>query len=69
MAYDDYEIWHSTDYPEYDDENCEPLPDGWYYWWCLPGCLPDSEPFGPFDSYDDAEAAVIDEIEEIEAMR
>lgn len=21
---------------------------GWFYWFCLPGCLPDSEPFGPF---------------------
>lgn len=21
---------------------------GWFYWYCLPGCLPDSEPFGPF---------------------
>ena len=23
---------------------------GWYYWYCFPGCLPDSEPFGPFAS-------------------
>lgn len=23
---------------------------GWYYWFCLPGCLPDSDPMGPFDS-------------------
>jgi len=21
---------------------------GWYYWFCFPGCLPDSEPIGPF---------------------
>jgi hypothetical protein len=21
---------------------------GWYWWACFPGCLPDSEPFGPF---------------------
>jgi hypothetical protein len=21
---------------------------GWFYWFCVPGCLPDSEPFGPF---------------------
>lgn len=21
---------------------------GWYYWYCMPGCLPDSEPNGPF---------------------
>lgn len=23
---------------------------GWFYWICQPGCLPDSEPFGPFES-------------------
>lgn len=23
---------------------------GWYYWTCAPGCLPDSDAFGPFGS-------------------
>lgn len=23
---------------------------GWYWWNCFPGCLPDSDPSGPFDS-------------------
>ena len=23
---------------------------GYYYWYCFPGCLPDSEPYGPFSS-------------------
>lgn len=23
---------------------------GWYYWYCFPGCLPDSDPMGPFDT-------------------
>jgi len=23
---------------------------GWYWWTCLPGCLPDSDPIGPFAS-------------------
>lgn len=23
---------------------------GWYYWSCFPGCLPDSDAFGPFGS-------------------
>lgn len=27
---------------------------GWYYWHCFPGCLPDSEPVGPFDSAEEA---------------
>lgn len=30
---------------------------GWFYWFCFPGCLPDSEPFGPFES---REAALAD---------
>lgn len=27
---------------------------GWFYWFCFPGCMPDSTPFGPFDSREDA---------------
>lgn len=23
---------------------------GWYWWSCFPGCLPDSDPFGPFET-------------------
>ena len=30
------------------------LDPGWYYWACFPGGLPDSDPFGPFDSEDGA---------------
>jgi len=26
----------------------------WFYWACIPGCLPDSEPMGPFDSETEA---------------
>jgi len=32
----------------------ERLTAGWYYWSCFPGCLPDSDPHGPFDSEDAA---------------
>jgi hypothetical protein len=32
-----------------DDSNTtEGAPKGWYWWSCFPGCLPDSEPLGPF---------------------
>ncbi|KKN57558.1 hypothetical protein LCGC14_0561040 [marine sediment metagenome] len=27
---------------------------GWYWWSCFPGCLPDSEAFGPFDTKEKA---------------
>ncbi len=29
---------------------------GWYYWACFPGCLPDGDPIGPFDSESEAMA-------------
>lgn len=29
---------------------------GWYSWYCFPGCLPDSDPDGPYDT----EQAAID---------
>lgn len=27
---------------------------GWFYWFCFPGCIPDSSAFGPFGSYNEA---------------
>jgi len=30
---------------------------GWYYWYCLPGCLPDSQPYGPYATEADAQQA------------
>ena len=30
------------------DELC--IEGGWFYHYCLPGCLPDSSPIGPFDT-------------------
>ena len=32
----------------------EGVAGGWYWQACFPGCLPDSEPVGPFDSYAEA---------------
>jgi hypothetical protein len=23
---------------------------GWFYWFCFPGCMPDSDPIGPFET-------------------
>lgn len=34
------------------EEEC--IAGGWFWWTCFPGCLPDSEAFGPFPSYDEA---------------
>jgi hypothetical protein len=27
---------------------CDAMAPGWYWWSCFPGCMPDSEPCGPF---------------------
>lgn len=32
----------------------ELLSSGWYYWFCFPGCLPDGEPIGPFETEQEA---------------
>jgi hypothetical protein len=37
------------------------LEKGWYYWFCFPGCMPDSEANGPFDSQEEALKAMRDE--------
>jgi hypothetical protein len=42
---------HGKDQYWSDEMQQEP---GWYYWSCFPGCLPDSEPMGPFASEQDA---------------
>jgi hypothetical protein len=34
-------------------DRCRQL-EGWYYWFCLPGGLPDSDPIGPFATEQDA---------------
>jgi hypothetical protein len=33
---------------------------GWYYWCCLPGCLPEGDPIGPFQT---RAAAYVDAVE------
>lgn len=43
----------------YLDENDSPLEEGWYWQICAPGCLPDYEPTGPFETKEDAIADAI----------
>lgn len=59
-----FETWHSTYYPDYVDDEGEPLEDGWYYWFCEAGCLPDSDAFGPFPTRSQAHAAALGELEQ-----
>lgn len=43
-------LYHSerTDGPLCEECFAERHPRGWYWWPCLPGCLPDGDPIGPF---------------------
>jgi len=41
----DAEVFHGCDWQH---------PTGFYYWHVFPGCLPDSDPFGPFETEQEA---------------
>ena len=34
---------------------------GWYYWYCTPGCLPDSDAMGPYATQQEAITAARDD--------
>ena len=55
-ALPDVEIFLGADYcAACEGEDTEHLEhDKFYYWYCFPGCLPDSDPIGPFDTEDEA---------------
>lgn len=37
------------------DDCWKGAPPGYYWWSCSPGCLPDGDPNGPFDSAEEAQ--------------
>lgn len=56
------EVFHiPDDYQPEPEDNTEPYEEGWYYWYCFPGCLPDSDPYGPYDSEEEALQAAQDD--------
>lgn len=46
---------------EVDERTAEFAPEGWYYWRSFPGCLPDGEPMGPYETEAEALAAAREE--------
>lgn len=48
--------WYTNHHRDLRDPEAPPIAEGWYYWFCFPGCLPDSSAFGPFASEDEAYA-------------
>lgn len=45
--------WGPDDEPEALAEAQAEL-EGWYWWFCMPGCMPDSDPHGPFSAQNEA---------------
>jgi hypothetical protein len=42
----------------------EGITGGWFYWYCFPGCMPDSDAIGPFESRAEALKAALDDAAE-----
>lgn len=59
---DEYDPWKLPDAEafyvgansDWEDEEGEPLEPGWYYQFCFPGCLPESDPVGPYETEEKA---------------
>jgi len=50
-----FEVFESSQSAGYvEDEDGAPMADGFYWWACFPGCLPDGDPSGPFASEEEA---------------
>lgn len=54
VFYDDADTGPHSDEPRNFDADGEPVKPGFYWWACFPGCLPDSDAFGPFATEQDA---------------
>lgn len=57
------EVFYAAERELGDYEDGGPYPAGWYWHSCFPGCLPDGDATGPFDSEEAALADARDEIE------
>ncbi len=44
----------------WEDGDGDPLGAGWYWWTCLPGCMPDGDPDGPYSTEEEATEAAQD---------
>ena len=52
-GYGSLETFH-TDSVDRFDLSGETIEPGWYWWPCFPGCLPDGDAVGPFETERDA---------------
>lgn len=45
-SFETFYLAHKADEADYEQ--------GWYWWACFPGCIPDGDPMGPFATEEDA---------------
>lgn len=52
--YGSFEVFYNDgkdpDFKIGDGSEAAQAPAGWYWWACFPGCMPDGDPMGPFDT-------------------
>lgn len=60
---------HVTEFTADMEDYTEPMTPGWYWWACFPGCLPDSDPFGPFNNSVDAWEDAIGDVDSFDYSR
>ena len=63
-ALPDCEVFYASADELESDAPGEYLPAGWYWWACFPGCLPDSDPFGPFET----EAEALEDAQDFDGL-
>ncbi len=51
----------------WNEDDGEPCGEGWFYWFCFGGCMPEHEPRGPFETEDAAVKEIMDNWLESEA--
>jgi len=49
-----FEVFHSDPWVWGVDGEDREMPAGWYWHACFPGCLPDGDPSGPFETEKEA---------------
>lgn len=58
FALPDVEVFYRTEAENaadgWKDGDGETMKAGWYWWSCFPGCMPDSDPFGPYKTEKEA---------------
>lgn len=64
-GYEVFECPGDYDLPEGAEsrDSTDAYPEGWYWWSCQPGCLPDGDPSGPFATEAEALADLLGGLE------